>query len=473
MSLPFRRWLAGLNLAATLALLFALFLLANFIANRRYVRIDLTKTKIAALSDKTRQVLTHLQEPVKIIVFYQPEHRLYELVRDMLKEYERVAPKLSVEYVDPAQDRARALQLAKQFEIDRENLVVFEAGTRHKYLSDTDVAEYDYGSLASGGQPSLKSFKGEEAFTSALLGVTQTAQPLVWVTKGHGEKVLDDPESVGLSQFKRYLDKENMQVEAATLLEQAEIPQEVGALIIPGPTRRFAEQELLQLAAYLERGGRCLVLIDPLANTGLDGLLARWGVELGQDIVVDPARQLPFVSAANLFVTTYTKHPIVEKMQTLMTLFPLTRAVQPVKNLKDKDITVTKLAMTSESGWGETDTGSTTFKFSAGTDVKGPVPIAAAAERPSTTPTRLVVIGDSDFVANAQLQNVGNLDLALGAIHWLVAQEQLIGIGPKPLESIKLNLSAAQMHGMLWLSLGALPGLSVLLGIGVWWLRRQ
>jgi hypothetical protein len=75
-------------------------------------------------------------------------------------------------------------------------------------------------------------------------------------------------------------------------------------------------------------------------------------------------------------------------------------------------------------------------------------------------------------VTNAQLANVGNLDFMMGSLHWLVAQEQLIGIGPKPLESIKLNLTAAQMHGIFWFSLATLPCLFVLLGVGMWWLRR-
>jgi len=477
-----RRWLIGLHLAATLLLLGTLFILVNFIASRRYARLDLTKTQLTALSDKTTQVLSQLHEPLHVVVFYQPTHRLYDFIRDLLEEYERASPKLSVEYLDPEQDIARARQLAKQFEIDRMNLVVFhtglpatgsegQAGSRHKYLSDTDLAEYDYTALAFGGQPTVKAFKGEEAFTSALLSVTQSQQPLVWITTGHGEKAIDDLEPLGLAELAKSLEQENMRLEAVTLLKMPEIPTEVSAVVIPGPTHRLAEQELLLLQAYLERGGRLLVLIDPLTNSGLDGLLSRWGVELGHNIVVDPARQLPFVSAANLFVTTYAQHPIVEKMQTLMTLFPLARSVQPAK--EPKELVVTSLAMTSEEGWGETHTDSTTFQFNEEVDPKGPVSIAVAAERTASTPTRLVVVGDSDFVANSQLQNVGNLDLVLGAFHWLVSQEQLIGIGPKPLESIKLNLTAAQMRGVFWFSFAALPSLCVLLGAGMWWLRRR
>lgn len=467
-----RRWISGLNLAATLLLVGVLFLFVNFIASRRYARVDLTRAKIAALSQKTTSTVSQLQEPVRIIVFYQPAQRLYELVRDMLTEYERLSRKLTIEYVDPDRDRARAEQLATQFDIDRANLIVVESGQQHKYLSDTELAEYDYNSMAMGGQPSVKTFKGEEAITSAIITVTQQTQPLVWMTTGHGEKSSTVSEPLGLSELKRRMEQEAMRVEVVTLLERTEVPAEVHAIVIPGPNRPFVESETTLLQHYLDRGGRLLALIDPLQESGLETLLSRWGLDVGNNIVVDPTRQLPFLSPANLFITTYTKHPIVEQMETFMTLFPLSRSVQPTATLPE-GVQVNKLALTSPQGWGETTTAETTFKFDDGQDVKGPASIAAAAERQEPSKTRLVVIGDSDFVANGQLSNIGNLDFALGALHWLVEQELLIGIGPKPLESIKLSLTASQMSGVFWFSFAGLPLLFGALGAVMWWVRRQ
>ena len=467
-----RRLFASLNVAVVVVLLAALFIMVNWISSRRYARWDCTKQKITVLSGQTRQVLKTLKAPITITVFYQPTHRLYGLVRDLLKEYERLSPQCHVEYVDPEQDRARAVQLAQQFEIEDLNVVVFQAGTRHKHLSDTELAEYDYGSMRLGAEPRVKSFKGEDAFTSAIINLTQAQSPLIWLTTGHGEKSMDSSEPSELGELKRSLEQQNMTVKNATLLEQAEIPSDVKLIIIAGPTHRFTEPEVMLLQGYLERGGRLLALIEPLQETGLDGLLERWGIALGMDIVVDPARQLPFVSAANLFVTDYTHHPIVEKMKTLMTLFPLARSVQPTSPLPE-GVTVTPLALTSEKGWGETTTASSTFQFDADHDLQGPVSIAVAAQRSQPTETRLAVVGDSDFAMNAQLSNVGNRDLFLGAIYWLIEQEQLIGISPKPLESIKLNLQAGTMRNLFWLSFLGMPLSIGTLGAVVWWFRRQ
>ncbi|MBI1991945.1 MAG: GldG family protein [Candidatus Omnitrophica bacterium] len=477
MTKAWRRLVASLNFVAVLGLLFALFILVNYVSNRRYARWDLTREKLTALSDQTRRTLKALKEPVSVIVFYPPTQRLSELITDTLKEYERAGPRISVEYVDPEQDRARALQLVQEFDIDVTkpdalNLVIFQSGARRKYLSDPELVEYDYGSMGFGSEPRVKAFKGEEAFTSALISLTQNASPLVWFTDGHGEKSVEAQDQLGLSELKKSLDQQGWSIKTVTLLNQTSIPSEVKLVVVPGPTRRFTEQELLLLQSYLDQGGRCLALIDPLEDTGLDGLLERWGMTLGMDVVVDPARRIPFVSAANLLVTSYTEHPIVERMKTLMTLFPLARSLRPATTAPE-GLTVTPLALTSVEGWGETQTTVEPFQFTEGQDLPGPVPIATASERATPARTRLVAIGDSDFIVNAQLGNIGNRDFLLGAIHWLVEQEQFIGIGPKALESIKLNLTSGQLTGVFWVSFLAMPLGFALLGIGMWLLRRR
>ena len=481
------------NFLAVLALLGVLFIMVNYIASRRYARWDFTRQKITALSQKTVRTLAALTQPVSITVFYQPNERLYPLIQDQLQEYARLSPRVKVEYVDPDQDIARARQLVQEFQVENTNVVVFQCGARHQHLSDGDLAEYDYGSAAMGSEPRIDAFKGEEAFTSALLNVTQDAAPLLWFISGHGEKSIEsEGEERNLSELTRYLERQNFSVKTVTLLEQANIPEEVKLVVIAGPRRRFTETELGVLQQYLTRGGKCLALIDPLEDSGLDGLLRQWGLELGLDIVIDPARPLPFVSPTNLLVTVEaSRHPMLRNMPNLVMLFPLTRSVRPATPAPE-GVIVTPLALTSPKGWGETQTAVKTFAFDPGQDVKGPVSVAAAVERATPAPqnvqalgaqdamsqaaagrTRIVVVGDSDFVVNGQLGNVGNRDFLMGAIRWLVEQEQLIGISAKTIESIKLSLTGPQLMGIFWFSLLALPLGYGLLGVVVWWLRRS
>lgn len=485
-----RRILASANTLLTVMLVGVLLIMVNSIASRRYARADVSRAKLSVLSDKTVQVLKTLQVPVTATVFYQPQgadgraEPLYPVITDMLAEYERHSDKLTVEYVEPYRDRAKAEQLANTLNIDRINVVVFQSGAHHKHLSDPDLGEYDYTPMQWGGPPRLSRIKAEDAFTSAILSVTQEQPPLIWVIGGHGEKSLEQTDPSGISELKASFEQQGFSLQAVTLAEHPDIPPEVKLILIAGPTHRFTEQEVGLLQGYLERGGKLLALIDPLNDTGLDGLLLRWGILLGRDIVVDPARRLPGVSAGNLLVTDYTQHPIVQKMQTLVTLFPLARSVRPSRPAPE-GITATPLAQTSDTGWGETKTSVDAFEFKEGEDLKGPVPIAAAAERAATpaapgapsgtalSPTRLVVVGDSDFIGNVQVTNAGNRDFLMGAVYWLVEEERLIGIGPKPIEAIKLTLTDQQLGRIRWLSFLGMPLLCGALGVGVWALRRK
>ena len=53
-------------------------------------------------------------------------------------------------------------------------------------------------------------------------------------------------------------------------------------------------------------------------------------------------------------------------------------------------------------------------------------------ETPANKPeTRLVVVGDSDFAANAYLGTGGNRDMFLNIVNWLAQQENMISVRPR------------------------------------------
>jgi ABC-type uncharacterized transport system involved in gliding motility auxiliary subunit len=119
-------------------------------------------------------------------------------------------------------------------------------------------------------------------------------------------------------------------------------------------------------------------------------------------------------------------------------------------------------------------------RFDEAEDLKGPVSFAVAvearADKVGDKPirnVRLVVVGDSDFIANAQIANLSNASFFLNIVNWLTSREKLIAIGPKIPEQTRVRLNAAQMSHIFWFSVAGLPGLGLLLGIVVWWRRRQ
>jgi len=99
-----------------------------------------------------------------------------------------------------------------------------------------------------------------------------------------------------------------------------------------------------------------------------------------------------------------------------------------------------------------------------------PQPAAAKAPRPKA---RLVVFGDSDFATNSASMRLGNLDLALNAIHWLSEKETLLGIEPRTPEQIVLTLSPSESRNLVLLVLFGLPMAAAVAGLTVWWQRRS
>ncbi len=81
------------------------------------------------------------------------------------------------------------------------NTVVFSSEGRKKYVTSDQLADYDYSGMQIGQAPKLKGFKGEEQFTSAILGVVNPKVPKIYFSTGHGEHDPDGMDADGYSQL--------------------------------------------------------------------------------------------------------------------------------------------------------------------------------------------------------------------------------------------------------------------------------
>ena len=99
------------------------------------------------------------------------------------------------------------------------------------------------------------------------------------------------------------------------------------------------------------------------------------------------------------------------------------------------------LLVSSDLTWAETDP-ATQFSgrptFDRGHDVRGPLPLAMALEvSPDSTRTvrgRLIVVGNSEFLSNTNINLGANRDLMLNAVAWLAQEQALIQLrGRDPL----------------------------------------
>lgn len=490
------------SVGAGVLLVAALVGFVNYFGFKYYQRFDWTRDEIYSLSEKSLGVLDALDRDVEVVVFMRPESELYGPTRELLARYAARSPRVKVRTVDPEKNLVEAQQLVDRYQVRSLNVVVFDRGDDRRVVEEADLADYDYTALQFGGAPEMTGFQGEERFTGALLELAEARKPTILFTAGHGEASLDDFSTRGLSSAQELLGKENLEMRPWPTLGAAEVPEGTDLVVVAGPTSAFVAPELAMLSRYLERGGRILLLLDPalgeggLVDTGLGPWLAGFGVAVGDDIAIDPANPLPFYGAETIFVQASGEHPIVRPLAQagVPVILPLARSVGAVEAPAGVEVTV--LLETSAEGWGERDLGNLGAVARDASDLAGPVPLAVAvaaarrgadeiekgdldgaadgleaAEAPTGPGWRLVVFGDSDFATNAQLANAGNPTLLANTMNWLVERPQLLGIGPKRPEQVRLSLTASQIRWVtFWVLLG-LPGLAV--AAGVWMHHRR
>jgi len=488
------------TLAISIALGLGILVLVNYIGSRRYARFDWTSTGRYSLSDKTVNVLKDLKTPVKVTVFMTAGTPLYPEVDELLKRYKVKSPMLTVETLDPTRNPARAKTFAEETGL-RNLAVVFRAGEKKKIVTEDRIVEYDYARARMGGEPSVKSFRGEQEFTSAILSVTQAKAPRVLFTSGHGERKFDAARSrEGFSEAAESLKADNCTVEEWATLGAAAVPEGADLVVVAGPRTSFTEGERDVLKKYLDAGGRVLFFLDvefppgapsTLSDFGLGPLLASLGLTLDSDVVVDPKNALPMMGAETVFAKSFRSHPVTKLLAGMPVVFPLARSVStaaaPVPGWK-----VTPLVETSPEGWGETnlkDLEKSGLPQKDDKDIKGPVSLAAAVEADEPRQNvpdggakgpdapkkkaRAVVFGDADWASNAGIANAANRLLLSSAVNWALERESLVAIPPKSADQVAVTLTRGDIGQVALVVLLLLPLASVAMGIAIWVRRRK
>ncbi|MSR65207.1 MAG: hypothetical protein EXS18_05435 [Verrucomicrobiae bacterium] len=486
-----RKFAISLNTLLIIVLAAAITGMVNYVSIRHYKRMDWTSSGYYSVSDKTVQLLKTIKEPIQVIVFFQPSQEVYDEVKNLLREYQDKTDKLQVEYIDPNRNIARTRQLAEEFQVSEANVVIFARGEganrKSKYVTSSEIIEYDNSGAMMGRPPQKKAFKGEQAFTSAIQNVLESKQPSVYFLTGHGE---GDPEGFdeqfGCSMLGSYLKRENLKVSKLNLATSKEIPSDCDVLVVAGPTK-LPVSDLEVLDRYLQNKGRMMVLLDSQKESGMNGLLQNWGVAVANDQVIGIFSLGGMKVLSEAIGLEYNlQQPIVKKLADQNTTFPLCRSLEveaASRSLAPDRPRATWLIKSHDQFWGETDIANIKKpKFDLNADKKGPLILAAAVESGNlpgsdvTLPsTRMVVVGSSLFISNGELPNSpANLDFFLNSVNWLINKpERVMGISPKMPREFRLSLSEPQLQTLKLSLIVGLPGCVAVIGAFVWWRRRK
>ena len=449
---------------------------------RNNVRWDFTPTQTLSLSKQTKGLLADLKTEALLTLFFGGSPDSYQRYEDVLKRF--TAENAYFQY--RILHRDRNVGLARQY------------GATHY---GTAVLEYD-------GQRKLLPGAGEKVITEALFQFLREEEKTIYFVGGHGEK---DPRSgepqLGYSEATSALHNENFVVRPFFLARTERVPEDAALVVVSGPQTDLLPAELERLSVYLSAGGSLLFMLDPMPAPNLTAFLSQYGVRLEQDIVYDPQNRLFGGDALSPLVSLYNTGVKIVQNFKVGTIFPLSRSVEPVNPLPSGVLSAQPFCRTGPGSWARFRAGTESLDGAVdfeGTKARpGPISLAVAAtirlgrqgnmeqsDQPTnggtpaasedTTPeqvARLVVYGDSDFASNARLSLLGNRDLFLNTVQWLVQDEKFITERPRDASIQRkistLVLTAEQTRQLFLITIVAEPGVILLLGTLVSIYRRR
>ena len=486
------------GLIATLAVL-AILASINVLAVRYSTRLDITETKLFTLSPQTEAIVSSLEEPLKVWIFEPVPNPIDQT---LLNNYSRLNAYFRYEYADPQFD----ITIANRFNVERIGEVHLEYGRKTQLIQ----------TLRDGSPLS------EVQITNGIEKIRRDRPSIIYFLQGHGELPLDPVEG-GLYEAVNHLREKGYQVETLDITAVGQVPPETTVLIIASPSRALFGGEIRAINRYLEAGGSAFMLFDPETFSGLESLLAEWGVTLDGRLVIDAsgAGDAVNLGPATPIVTNYGSHPITASFQNNISFYPLAQAIMIDP---PEEVTATPLAITNTESWAERNVASENLEFNPEVDEPGPLYLGVALSRPadpdrvaqrlaaiepepepepfSLNPldsepepnapeageeaeeqepeepepdpeSRLVVFGNATFASNGWFGQQLNGDMFLNAVKWLADEDDgLLAIRPKNLENRRIYLSLEQATLLGWLAIIIFPGLAFMAAAVIWWQRR-
>ena len=492
-----KRLTIGINVVIQVIVFAAIAVMINYVSFRHFKRWDFTRNQKYALAPLTKNLLASLKKPVKAVVFFPSAQGISQDVGSLLREYEYASDrKISVEIVDPYRNLLRAKELSEKYKFgSTDNIVILDYEGKSKFVNAMDMAEMDTSRAMFGQPPTVRAFKGEEAITSAILEITEDRQNKAYFLAGHGEPV---PTAQELTALKTFVDRQNIKLDSVDLNNVDAVPADASAIVILGPKADLSEREIKLLSDYWSEGnGRLFVMLNAAMKTPrLAEWLSSFGVTPLQDVVMrtgtmlavergQPTLKTGMVTTAVGIVPAQAKGILKEIAGIDMQLSGLSQSigVDPAK-AGAAHVQTTQLLSTPAEYWGETEYDSRdpqTPTNDPAKDHKGPLTIAVALEkgglsdpRVKVETSRMVLVGNAAYISNDGLRvsEVG-LDFAINSLNWLINREQLAGIPPKSKEAINLSLDERQMGRIALAVMGVIPSFIAILGLMVWWKRRN
>jgi len=489
-----RDWISGRQAAAgtTSVILTVMFtavvviIYAQF--DRQNATIDFTGTERYSLSPPTLAAIEELKargQAVRIVGFFPRSLlREKEAADILLRQYdEQGGDLIDVQFIDPDENPLLANQYA--------------------YNSLTNRTQAIYMSFVNDdGSPDAASIQfignvDERTISTTLIDLITVRSTKFYFTIGHTELDIASQSTTGLFRAQNELARLGVAAETINLLIDP-IPEDATALVIAGPSSAFDDAEVEQIAAFVEGGGRLIVMANPpyidatfgglsvpllAENVFATYLWDTFGVRFRDDLVVDPVSSID--SDFNPIPVGYnTQHEILRDFSsTTSVIFSLARSIEARDDVP-LEYLVEPLLWTSNEAYGESelqnfDVGNLST-FDEESDTIGPLVMAASVrafnELDQANTPRILLIGDIDWLSNQFISAFpGNALFWSYAVEWVAGNAQLVDteVINDPYYILPVTATELERQRISILTTIVMPLFVLAVGGVVWYVRRR
>lgn len=458
------------------ALILGILIVLNFISVRLFGRLDLTSQGVYTLSDASKKLVGSLDDRVTVKAYFTedlpaPYNNNRRAVLDILNDYKAYSGgNLQYEFINPQGEKGE--QDAQQQGISPVQVQVVNEDkleVKRGYLGLVMMYEDRKETL-----PVIQNLSSlEYDMSSALKRLTNRTKKKIGFTTGHGET-----EMSGMRQISQVI-AQQYEITPVDLSKGEPVPADISALFLIAPSGRFQDSAKYQLDQYLMRGGKIAFLLNRVnanlqmrmgqpVDTGLDDLLERYGVRVNPDLVRDAQcanisvmqqqgsftfqSQVPFpyIPVASNFNTA---NPLVKDLQSVILHFTssIDTSGAASKGLREEVLVRSSKQSGRQTGFFMIDP----FQRYAPADLaENGIPLAVHVEgsfksffvgkQPASAvtaspETRLIVVGDGDFMKDDFVGNRGNVTFFANMVDYLADDAGLITIRSKNVSAPPLD----------------------------------
>jgi ABC-type uncharacterized transport system involved in gliding motility auxiliary subunit len=431
------------NLSVSI-ILWCLIIALAWLSSRQILQTDITGNATNTLSSSTQQLLEALPDKILITAYIKSSEPIRNQISHLINRYRQYKSDMALEFVDPESEpeKTRELNIAK---------------------SGMIVVSYH-------GRDERISFLDESSLTNALLQLANAKERWVTFLTGHGERSPEGDANFDFKEFSKALARRKINTQKINLAALAAIPDNSALLVLSSTAVPILSAEYDIIRQYVQKGGNLLLLVDPDQSLSI---LESLGLRQLPGTIVEADSSLYGIKDPSfVVVSVYPQHPISQGFLTT-TLYPAASAFEMDD---ESDFQAQVLLTTSTQSWTETGPLKGEIAFDADSkERQGPLNFAYALTRTvaGKEQQRIVAIGDGDFLSNAYIGNVGNLEMGLRIVNWLIHDDRFINIPAKNAIDSKLELTKTKVAMMGFGFLIVLPGLLMSVGLFIWYKRRQ